>query len=80
MLGRMKTFQIIAILIVLFCLSACAVKQDEPVDMPIGDTEIKAELVGKVWVAEYILGLPVIDMSHTSMVFSENDEVKGRGG
>ena len=75
-----KRFCTLAILAILICLSACAVKQDEPVDIPMSDAEIKMELAGKVWVAEYLLGLPVVDMSHTSMVFSASDEVRGRGG
>ena len=80
MFGRLRIVHIIAILIVLFSLSACAVKQDAPVDTPMSDAEIKAELAGKAWVAEYILSLPVVDMSHTSMVFSQSDEVRGSGG
>ena len=77
---RLKVFRIVALLAVLMGLSACAVKQVEPVKAVMSDAEIVSELAGRLWVAESILGLPVIDMSHTSMVFTESDLVKGRGG
>jgi len=73
--------QILAVSLVLAFMGGCAIKQQEPLSASVmDDATIISHLAGKVWVAEYIHGKPVIDMSHTSMVFAENGTVKGRGG
>lgn len=38
------------------------------------------DFMGKEWVAEYILGAPVIDMSHSSIQLNEDGSVTGNGG
>jgi heat shock protein HslJ len=60
---------------VAFFVMACAGKKDVAMT-----ADVKAGLVGKQWVAEYILGVPVVDMSHSNIGFMEDGTVKGRGG
>lgn len=69
----------LALLLVLTFASGCAVQQ-QVVPPVMDDSTILSRLAGNVWVAEYIHGRPVLDMSHTSMVFSTEGTVKGRGG
>ncbi len=67
-------------LVLALSFAGCAGKQaaqEAPVQT---DAEVLSELAGRAWVAEYINGLPVIDISHTSMVFSMDGKVKGSGG
>lgn len=42
--------------------------------------EMNNGFIEKEWVAEYILGQPVIDMSHTSIMFKDDGSVAGKGG
>ncbi|BCS90100.1 META domain-containing protein [Pseudodesulfovibrio sediminis] len=42
--------------------------------------DIKTQLVDREWVAESILGDPVVDMSHTSISFTDKGAVQGSGG
>lgn len=43
-------------------------------------TAADSDFMGKEWVAEYILGAPVIDMSHSSIQLNEDGSVTGNGG
>jgi len=64
-------------------LAACAPTTKTPgatTPKPPSDKELTKLLAGPVWVAEYIHGRPVIDMSHTSMVFTTAGKVSGLGG
>lgn len=64
-------------------LAACVARQEKaaaPQAKPMDDAQIMESLAGPVWVAEYIHGKPVIDMSHTSMVFTADGSVAGSGG
>lgn len=62
-------------------LLSCAPRQDvEPQPVTVSDAQLVELLAGRAWVAEYIQGRPVMDMSHSSMIFTTNGMVKGRGG
>jgi len=76
----MKSFQTAILFIVLIVGIACTARQEIASDDPISDADLIASLAGRIWVAEYIHGIPVVDMSHTSMVFSSEDSVKGSSG
>jgi len=67
---------ICALLLAAFLVSACAGKQG---DAAMGE-DLKAAFVDKEWVAEYILGAPVIDMSHSSIKFQDDGTATGSGG
>ncbi len=75
----MKIFRTICTVLMIMGLTACVYQQSPTADVPISDAEITSQLAGTVWVAEYIHGKPVIDMSHTSMVFTSTDSVSGSG-
>lgn len=66
----------------LLVLHACAPATKAPEQVPAApdDAELVSMLAGRVWVAERIHGRPVVDMSHTSMVFTTDGRVSGRGG
>lgn len=66
----------------LLILAACAppTKAPEPAPKPPTDQELIGLISGPLWVAEYIHGQPVIDMSHTSMVFTTAGKVSGLAG
>ncbi|QJB55174.1 META domain-containing protein [Pseudodesulfovibrio sp. zrk46] len=68
--------------LLLAALVGCAAHKQEAVPSKpvLSDKEIITRLAGPVWVAEYIHGKPVIDMSHSSMVFTGDGIVSGRGG
>lgn len=79
----MQRFQLhctIVLLALLGWAGGCAKKQPPAAPPVISDAELVESLAGRAWVAEYIHGLPAIDMSHTSMVFTTNGGVKGSGG
>ena len=71
----------VVILVLVVGLAACmGSKPVEDTTPSMSDAEISEELLGKVWVAEYIQGKPVVDASHTSIIFNADNSVKGRGG
>ncbi len=76
----MKILRITFVTVALLSLMACAARQETTAPAVISDADIIAQLAGPVWVAEYIHGTPVIDMTHTSMVFTTDDSVAGSGG
>lgn len=61
-------------------LTGCMGAKTTPPQPTMTDADIIRQLAGTVWVAEYISGRPVVDMSHTSMVFSTDGGVNGNGG
>jgi len=68
----MKAKFVLALIVVGVLSMGCA-KQE-------GGEDVLTQLTGKVWVAEYILGKPVIDMTHSSIEFGEDGAVGGLGG
>jgi len=80
MLLSMKSLRTVALCAVLCFIAACAGKQVTPVEPVMSDADRITALAGKVWVAEYIHGQPVVDMSHTSMIFTTDGGVKGNSG
>lgn len=77
----MRRFVLISIVCVtLLVTAACAPKREAPQPAPPSDAALVSALAGRVWVAESIHGQPVVDRSHTSMIFTTNGEVRGRGG
>jgi len=73
--------RILVICLLLFGLIGCAAQQPvSPEKVLVNDTQIIEQLAGRLWVAEYIHGRPVVDMSHSSMVFTTDGRVSGRGG
>lgn len=77
----MKSMRVFIGLTTLLLLAACATRQEAPAPpTAMTDAEIVNRLAGPVWVAEYIHGTPVVDMSHTSMVFTDQGSVAGSGG
>lgn len=78
---RTSIFRVILACAVLLSLAACMAAKEEPklITTPT-DAELIGQLAGTVWVAEYIHGNPVVDASHTSMVFTTGGKVSGRGG
>lgn len=70
------------ICLLLLAIAACTgAKPVAPVAEPVmSDAEIITQLAGRIWVAEYIHGRPVIDMSHSSMVFTTEGLINGLGG
>jgi len=60
--------------------TACARQPELLKPRVFTDDEIMQTMPGRLWVAEQIHGRPVVDMSHTSMVFTTDGLVKGRGG
>lgn len=76
-----KSLVWVVALVVLTGMGACSGgKTVEPEAGPMSDEAIRDVLLGRVWVAEFIAGDPVVDASHTSMVFNEDGTVRGRGG
>lgn len=62
-------------------LAACSGAKSVETESPaMSDEAIYETLLGRVWVAEFIAGDPVVDGSHTSMVFNADGAVRGRGG
>lgn len=61
-------------------LAACSVHKEPVGPAPMDDAQLISILAGRLWVAESIHGRPVIDMSHTAMVFTTNGVVNGSGG
>ncbi|WP_319471951.1 META domain-containing protein [uncultured Pseudodesulfovibrio sp.] len=80
MFERRTMKALLAMVLCLSLLTACAGKKAVSEDAAMSDADLLAQLAGRAWVAEYIDGLPVVDMSHTSMVFSTDGKVKGTGG
>jgi len=81
MFKRIPALRATFVMLALLGLMACAApRQKRPAIPEPTDQELVAMLAGEVWVAEYIHGRPVIDMSHTSMVFTTDGKVNGLGG
>lgn len=67
----------------LLILTGCGAGREAELPVPppvVDDATIVSHLAGTVWVAEYIHGVPVMDMSHTSMVLTTKGKVFGLGG
>jgi len=78
---RTSIFRVIIASAVLLSLGACMAAKEKPKQIALPtDAELIGQLAGTVWVAEYIHGNPVVDASHTSMVFTTEGKVSGRGG
>lgn len=73
-------YRYIVLCLLLAGMLGCAARQPGPVEQPIDDARILKQLAGRLWVAEYIHGTPVVDMSHSSMIFTTDGKVSGRGG
>ncbi|MCJ2165804.1 MULTISPECIES: META domain-containing protein [unclassified Pseudodesulfovibrio] len=71
--GKTRSVCLSALAGVILLMSGCS-------GASVGSDDILPRLAGKVWVAEYILGDPVMDMGHSSMVFSGAGTVSGLGG
>lgn len=69
----MRSYPLIFIAFLAVLAGAGCAKQPPSVDL-------QSQLVGKTWVAEYILGQPVVDMSRSSIVFADDGSVTGIGG
>jgi len=65
---------ILAVIMTAWMLSGCMAQKNQPV------ADLESQLVDREWVAEYILDQPVIDSSHSSIVFTEDGAVSGMGG
>lgn len=76
-MSMVKRFFILALLL---SMGACSARQPMGQVSPPTDAELINVLAGPVWVAEYIHGAPVVDMSHSSMVFTTDGMVNGSGG
>lgn len=76
---RSRILRLAGLLVFVVSLAACAVRQQTATSV-VSDADLIAALADRVWVAEYIHGRPVVDMSHTSMVFTTDDNVNGSGG
>lgn len=76
----MKWVRFVLLVVALCSLMACAARQETVRETEMSDADIISHLAGPVWVAEYIHGAPVVDMSHTSMVFTTDGSVAGSGG
>ncbi|WP_319542621.1 META domain-containing protein [uncultured Pseudodesulfovibrio sp.] len=62
----------LALVVVAVLSMGCAKQENSETILP--------QLTGNVWVAEYILGKPVIDMTHSSIEFGEDGTVRGLAG
>lgn len=79
--SRPTIYRLLCISVLLLGLVACTtVRQETAGETAMRDADIVVAIAGNVWVAEYIHGRPVVDMSHTSMVFSTDGGVNGSGG
>ncbi len=74
-----NVFRAMALVTLMAIVLGCAKQQTPPAETVVSDADLISAIAGRVWVAEYIHGLPVVDMSHTSMIFTTADSVNGSG-
>jgi len=79
-MNMLSILRVTVVCLLLISLSGCAAKQKTVVKTPVDDARILEQLAGRVWVAEYIHGRPVVDMSHSSMIFTTDGKVSGSSG